>query len=87
MTISTPATPAELVEPERRARAVRTVAACARDAGELAELLDMLGLKAGDVLPRTEDPAPAVPAQRGRGIPISELTALLAAAGLTRQPA
>ncbi|WAL70017.1 hypothetical protein ORV05_19845 [Amycolatopsis cynarae] len=88
MNISSPAARTELPEPERRARAVRAVAACARDAGELTELLDMLGLEAGEVLPRPEAPTPVVvPAPRGRGIPISELTALLAAAGLTRQSA
>jgi hypothetical protein len=47
----------------------------------------MLGLKAAESRPQPRPvaaPAPAIPGQRGRGIPIAELTALLAAAGFAR---
>lgn len=69
--------------PEQRARAVRAVASRARDADELAELLSMLGLDAAEARPQLQHTAPEAPALRGRGIPIAELTAMLAAAGFT----
>jgi len=80
--------PSQNPAPQQRARAVRAVAGCARDADDLAELLDMLGLDPADARPQPQHMAPEVPempAPRGRGIPIAELTAMLAAAGFTQE--
>ncbi|KAA9160209.1 hypothetical protein FPZ12_017815 [Amycolatopsis acidicola] len=77
--------PMELTNRDEKARAVRVTSAYAHDAEDLGMLLDMLGLKAADVLPEPADAGPEVPAPQGKGLPMAELTALLATLG--RQPA
>ncbi|HJQ48045.1 MAG TPA: hypothetical protein VJ870_17255 [Amycolatopsis sp.] len=68
----------DMTEPERRARAIRAVAGVAHDADDLRSLLDMLGLDPGETVPH-EHPAPA--RRHGeRGIPMTDLTAMLATA-------
>lgn len=58
---------------------MRVVAHNAHNADDLRDLLAMLGLDAAESRP-AERPAPAMPVQRHRGMPMSDLTAMLAAA-------
>lgn len=71
----------DMSEPARRARAVHAVAGAARDADDLRDLLAMLGLDPAESVPAA-CPDPRVPTPRRRGMPMADLTAMLAAIDL-----